>query len=118
MNWISLHQKYPTAYEYMEENFNCLFTEHYSCLPDGLVKGITIKHPLKRDLYDFFDKLGIKIYLEYGRGGVGGDKFNTQVRFEGSNWYMKATKDRSVSETEAFTKAFEVLDNRLKEIND
>ncbi len=114
MNWIELHKDYPLAYKHMEESFNCLY--HINTYFDDnneLIK-CKMKHPRKRDLYDFFD--GVNISITVGMGDLGlffwsidyPENKETEIIEEAGGW------KRSESETEAFTKAFEILNDRLQ----
>lgn len=128
MNWTKLHTDYPKAYKHMENNFKCLYTikmfdgelvSNYSDvlpLPKGEFvtdKSCTIIHPLKRDLYDFFDSEGIVI----GISNIGVEcefpfSWEIDIDYVGGISTM-GNKTRSQAETEAFIKAFKILNDRL-----
>lgn len=116
MNWIKLSTDYPLAYKLMEDTFKCLYTASEE-IPTGK-KNETydkkVTHPLKRDLYDFFDeqKLLISIY------SLCSDKFICDVKLPNMIiplYTMDANiaGGRPQAETKAFTNAFEILNDRL-----
>ena len=113
MNWQKLSLKYPKAYKHMEDNFKCLFTnKELTSVEYGVPRyGGTIKHPLKRDLYDFFDGEDIMTNVT--------PLLHTFEWFADDYNSVKFARDygecetRSEAETEAFTKAFEILEERL-----
>ena len=126
MNWIKLAKDYPLAYKHMEDNFKCLHTKKSHPvltsqeLVDPLFKAeptITVKHPLLRDLYSFFDKEGIIVSIEYESSHVNNTIhfFDWEILYDdellGSD--LMLSKQRVDTETEAFTKAFEILELRL-----
>ncbi len=121
MNWPKLHQDYPLAYAKMVKDFKCLYTaklpsillydyNDFSSPVDTLVR--SIKHPLKRDLYDFFDGVGI-----IARVGNGESNFFTFEIDCSEGVYDIDCKNmsRSQTETEAFKAAFEILNKRLED---
>ena len=117
MNWEKLSKDYPLAYKLMEKKYKCLFTLKYevNSIPSGMTK--TIKHPLKRDLYDFFDNR--QLIVEITHIGVKCDNpFGWSVDIELSAGVGGSTKTRSQAETEAFTKAFEILNKRLENVQE
>jgi len=93
MQWQKLHKDYPIAYEHMVNTFRCLYTD-------------VVKHPDKRDLYEFFDGEGL--FIEMGHGWYSVDSGRNGEYREGSGF-----NSRIEAETEAFTKAFEILNDRL-----
>lgn len=118
MNWQKLSNKYPLAYKHMENNFDCLYTMSINIThsingvkqPDKVRK---IKHSLKRDLYDFFDEQGIYIAIEYDNWEY---DFIWYVYINETGDYKAPEtriKARPQAETAAFTKAFEILNERL-----
>jgi len=125
MNWIELHKKHPKAYNLMEKEFNCLYiiatdkvvVSDWSGIISNLE--IKIKHPNKRDLYDFFDEQGIRVFINYATSN-GTWNYEFRVSKDNNSWEMSrignicAEGSRSKAETEAFTKAFEILNDRLK----
>ena len=123
MSWPKLHRDYPLAYRLMEDTFNCLYTDKYIVLVDDSGNEtvihdttsrhcILIKHPLKRDLYDFFDGVGI-----IARVGNGESNFFTFEIDCSEGVYDIDCKNmsRSQTETEAFKAAFEILNKRLED---
>lgn len=109
MNWPELYKNYPLAYAYMCDNFKCLYTFKH---PDYI-----IKHPLKRDLYDFFDGIGLVISINNQlNGAVIHDYFDWDIRTGLDVVHnVSLPETRSLTETEVFTKAFEMLNKTLKE---
>jgi len=101
MSWQEINKKYPKAWNiYM----NWFSEQNY---------GENLDFAFNRDLYDFFDEQGIYI--------------NTEVAVETlhCNWFYNISgikiyseggyKARKEAEEMAFTKAFEILENKLKE---
>lgn len=108
MEWIKLNKDYPLAYSYMEAQFKCLYSIKCSNYSTGNLISLSVKHPLKRDLYDFFDNehLFVEIWFDTEQFGykVIHDSFiSSQIEFN----------TRSQAETEAFGSAFEILNKRL-----
>ncbi len=124
MNWPKLHQDYPLAYAKMVKDFKCLYTaklpsillydyNDFSSPVDTLVR--SIKHPLKRDLYDFFDGVGVHVNVGFDRFAnvyelIVGDSVSSEIH----DVNYKSCSSRGVLETEAFTRAFEILNKRLE----
>jgi hypothetical protein len=84
-----------------------------------------IKHPLKRDLYEFFDEQGVCISVikdsRFDEYDIYYYVINDHVTYAPSKYIYSSQNDgmihakaRSGAETEAFTKAFEILNDRLK----
>jgi hypothetical protein len=103
MDWIKLSTDYPLAYKLMEKDFNCLYTL-FGATPVGNEDAVKITHPLKRDLYEFFDTL--EIYVEIWRVDEGFEFFVNDV-------YAKDATTRSQAETLGFVKAFKILNDQL-----
>jgi hypothetical protein len=119
MDLIKLSKDYPVAYKLMEKYFKCLYTAQVGADIDNSKGGLSavtcwkITHPLKRDLYDFFDEQ--KIFIGITHSGE-------DVQFP-IDWDITHGKQydshrvgyvvRSQAETDAFTKAFEILNKRL-----
>ena len=102
MNWQNIREKYPKAYKILEDN-----SDYFAALRLG-VRGFD-----KRFLYDFFDEQGIYIAVDH------------DLEFDNMWWwYINRTdeiceandneeyKTRTLAETEAFTKAFEILETK------
>lgn len=130
MNWPQLNKDYPLAYKLMVSSFKCLFTVKYYTDVDSnivnsdaidkannIVNKVTIKHPLKRDLYDFFDGIGLVISINNQlNGAVIHDYFDWDIRTGLDVVHnVSLPETRSLTETEVFTKAFEMLNKTLKE---
>lgn len=116
MNWPQLNKDYPLAYALMVSSFKCLYTSSFEQpIDDGTTDGdwltIKIKHPLKRDLYDFFDGVDILTCIEPN------SEFTEIIYlwYAGINSWRGGEKTRSKAETTAFTKAFEILNKRLED---
>ena len=103
MNWPELYKQYPLAYKYMEDNFKCLYRFKH---PD-----YSIKHPLNRDLYDFFDEAGVIVQI-YQCIETRHFKFSI-LHSHAFEVDLDRFEYRKSAETEAFTKAFEMLNERL-----
>jgi hypothetical protein len=128
MNWPKLHQDYPLAYAKMVKEFKCLYTKSYSDLHENGVtyheegseptdvRVFKIKHPLKRDLHDFFDGVGLYVGVEHV--GFECEKpFGWDIISDNNieqTLPQVGDRTRSQTETEAFTKAFEILNKRLE----
>lgn len=140
MDWIKLHADYPNAYTHLEATFKCIYTakthefeveqRNDVTQTKGTYKPdhIKVTHPLKRDLYDFFDKEGIYISIVVGSTATEQNDFFITISHEGE--FNKLTnqnkqlrkyerlpdmiKKRSVAEEYAFNMAFEILNDRLK----
>lgn len=113
----------------MMANFNCLYTikREDSTISDGLggyIKLSVIKHPKKRDLYDFFDSVRIRVFIKYAtsNGTWNFEIYRKKTKKESKgelDWKMirigniVSLPSRSEAETKAFTKAFEILEERL-----
>lgn len=115
MNWIQLYKDYPLAYDLMQDTFKCLYTlsSHVFKAVEGKpyeMSPISIKHPLKRDLYDFFDEQGVVIGVGYGDENF----FTYEIDYNGGILDVDCkSMNRKETETGAFTKAFEILNDRL-----
>ena len=115
MNWQKLNKDYALAYAYMVDNFKCLYTigEDQQRTKRFILK---VKHPLKRDLYDFFDGVLIYICIDVDTSTVK-DSFNWFTERGDAPYITRGLhccQSRSKAETEAFTKAFEIFNDRLK----
>lgn len=113
--WHKLNLKYPVAYAYMEKNFECKHSIEIDIV--HIVNGDNkpnkqriIKHPLKRDLYDFFDGEGIELTASPSRGEISYNENGKNILWE---YGILDGMDRSHVEDKGFTKAFEILELRL-----
>ena len=111
MNWKEIKEKYPKAYGLLTKNgeysiqSGCLFL---------WVEHIAYHYEL-RDLYDFFDEQGIYISIK-----IGSDfrHFDYSIHLK-NIWKADSHGDsirkttRTEAETEAFTKAFEILEDSI-----
>jgi hypothetical protein len=118
--WIEMYIKYTKAYNYMQVNFECPYEIILETPPSITEKGCEypIKHPLKRDLFDFFDNLGTYIIIE------------RSARYSSTPWFFKLIRkkwmngrfqsggktfdSRSEIETAAFNESFAILEQMLK----
>lgn len=114
MNWIQLNKDYPLAFAYMMANFKCLYTKKkWPTLTSAELVNpsrketvpIIVKHPLKRDLYDFFDEIEIFVTIDF---------YDNMFPIKINGVYINVHASRYPSETEAFTKAFQMLEKRLR----
>jgi hypothetical protein len=120
MNWKEIKEKYPKAWKlargwhFEKENV------HIHDNPIGREMGMYILFRNPRRLYDFFDEN--EIFIGINPVYMGADMGNKRSEKPSSWEYMITTKDnavgrkrngRSVVETEAFTKAFEILEQQL-----
>lgn len=111
MNWKEIKEKYPKGFEKLQDHFNAhemaygetpchSWSDQYGKI-DGQI------YP--RDLYDFFDeqKLSIEVFFDY-------DVWNYRIHSLSENGhlykYKHGFKNRTESESAAFTKAFEILE--------
>ena len=98
MNWTNIREQYPKAYEKFSEKF----------------MAFELCSTELRMLFDFFDEQGIYIAVDH------------DLEFDNMWWwYINRTdeiceandneeyKTRTLAETEAFTKAFEILEKLL-----
>ena len=106
MNWQNIREKYPKAYKILEDN-----SDYFAALRLG-VRGFD-----KRFLYDFFDEQGI--YVNVMRWAETEAYFGLEVWSyriiigKGEFVTSEETYDsRTLAETEAFTKAFEILETK------
>lgn len=120
MNWQEIKEKYPNASK-LYQNFGGWSHE-------DKIKAYLKDEVLRRDLYDFFDEQNIFINVsqeyQYTRE-VDEDGRNSHYVPDGWDWdihdraYYLATskalsKSRKEAEQQAFLKAFEILENKLK----
>ena len=110
MDWTKLRIYYPLAYKLMEENPMCLYTTHSKRLSD-LSGDSKLTYPVKRDLFDFFDDNQLHVGIVYD------DCFEWSIVSEYENEDARGDLlggSRTYAEIEAFIKAFEILNTRLK----
>ena len=121
MNWKEIQKKYPKALGLFEKWFrdgfipgiddiwydgqNAYFCSEYWKYEDEAIN--------TRELYDFFDeqKIIITTYFIWGGG------FRYAINDGGANdggYYSEWIKSRTEAEEAAFTKAFEILEEKLK----
>ncbi len=95
IDWKNIKEKYPKAYEKF-------IHEWYHGYKDLINE---------RDLYDFFDEQGINILItcEFDFGYEILDN-RYEVNQEVKKWF----NSRQEAESEVFTKAFEILNDKLK----
>jgi len=124
MNWKEIKENYPKAwnkvitdkdefglvYTYLHNRFE-LKMDEYECYDDFNI----------RELYDFFDKNGIyiEICLDGDWNGLKLNGYFLWVIHTKEISYIESSRDKSFSNREsaedsAFTKAFEILENKLK----
>lgn len=108
MNWSEIKEKYPRSYEKYDINYN--ISSNADCCGEH--------HPNQRVLFDFFDEQGIFISVSYD---LPNPPFfflitNEKVEIEDNYWIAddKRYNSRDEAETEAFTTAFEILEERVK----
>lgn len=108
MNWQEIKEKYPKAFELLDESVDIFWEkdrEANKC----------------RFLYDFFDEQGISIIIEWSHSE------NPTIDID---WYYEITNfelpakifevnnvyagTRTMAEEQAFLKAFEILENKLR----
>lgn len=129
MNWKKINQEYPKVCNELEKwlgSEKVEFSAHdFEYTEDHLRYIDEYLHPQifkTRDLYDFFDEQGIyinvypyihldtfqsmeaDIYVTYTDGDI--DKISINS--------LELDNPRSEAEIDAFTKAFEILENKLK----
>lgn len=114
--FIKLHQDYPLAMQYMADNFKCLYTVAVNPPSRGGMAPATygkIKHPLKRDLYDFFDEE--EIFISINREDHDFKKYFDWDILHDKQYKVELSfpETRSEAETKAFEQAFEILELRL-----
>ena len=106
MNWTEIKEKYPKAYDSLLEWEPIIDISVWIYFKD-------------RNLYDFFDEqeLIIEIGVEYGKD-CEDYWFEWFINLKGTGGadYLghKCYKSRSEAEQAAFTKAFEILEEKLK----
>ncbi len=103
MNWESLKENYPKALKKAEQ---ALKTHDHPNHPDyGRIERT-------RDLYDFFDGEGIACDPGFD---IGEDQFDPFVfdEIERKIHWVGSKQERTEAEIAAFTKAFEILEERL-----
>ena len=132
MNWKEIKDNCPLAFG----SFSCLFDEIiYQASDDLYFFGDYGKQSLNfnnRDLYDFFDSKEIHISIEAIATGKMTARYLRVKSFDYDIYFLKDNNLRSVmednfntsvdsfnsrteAETEVFTKAFEILENQLKQ---
>ena len=101
MNWKEIRDKYPKAAEAHKK-----WTKGYY--------NINVE-PDNRDLYDFFDENGIfiRVDFEFNEDGLEWAYYINRPNFR-KTYVGDYYKSRKEAETEAFTKAFEILESKLK----
>lgn len=101
MNWKELEDQFPKAWDKLEES-------NYPLCYDGIEN-----KPVVRDLYEFFDEQEIYIYprpvVNYMQC-----RFYICDRTEIIGNGTEVFQNRKDMEEAAFTKAFEILEERLK----
>lgn len=101
MDWENIREKYPKAMAILRD------TKHYD-----------LAEP--RRLYDFFDSEGIYVWITPPFGtDIGLDVFDGEIRIMYNDYINKrvnvcGTKTRTEAEDQAFFKAFEILEEKLK----
>jgi len=123
MNWRQLNKDYPNAYRYMELNMNCLYVLaltnediRYDMMGNevhGYIGTKKIKHPLKRDLYDFFDAEGLIIDMLFDDEEFIWAVFNSENTNDIHVVESGCAKSRPQAESDAFIKAFEILEQKI-----
>lgn len=129
MNWKEISEKYPKAFLALADNLyswrsswkdNMEKSEHaldYLMDEDEYYKDQGWDYSL-RDLYDFFDEQGIIIYLTFE--GFHGKEAEFHIKIvllsdtEDKEYPHGLFTGRKYAEAEAFLKAFEVLESKLK----
>jgi|WetSurMetagenome_2_1015567.scaffolds.fasta_scaffold651543_2 hypothetical protein len=109
MNWTLIKEKYPKAWDKLSRFIGEKHIESFQYL----------SKLWRVELYDFFDEQGIIINIEY----VEIDSFagilyqRNGVCYEvdkNDNLYLPAQSTRTEAEEQAFLKAFEILESKLK----
>lgn len=111
MNWKEIQDKYPKVYN--------LIDQHYGCSRMGDIYGP--RHPVQRELYDFFDDQALQISI----GPPVGDTpslcfwdYDIVIPEAEQKAYLMdgdyGYKNRVEAEEAAFTRAFELLEKNLK----
>ena len=110
MNWEEIKEKCPKAFKQIDK-WSDRHNDYYWDFIYGWVSDCNDNPYPTRDLYDFFDENGIRIALTID------NQFGYEIytngfdEIEHSNigWFYH----RIEAETEAFNKAFEILENKL-----
>jgi hypothetical protein len=111
MNWNEIEKKFPKAFKLLDQKFDCSKM--------GDIYGP--RYPRVRDLYDLFDEHALQISI----GPPIGDSFTlcfwdydiVMPQADQTPYYMEGDygfKSRVETEEAAFTRAFELLNKRLK----
>lgn len=102
MNWQRIRIKQPKANKLFETWMKNLSSE-----PFALEDGYTFK---TRDLYDFFDQNGVRLFVMPDFY----DEEKVQFVSEKSGYSKKSYETRIDAEYAAFEKGFELLEKKLK----
>jgi len=121
MNWDLIKQKYPKAWDNLFEMFNdgileseITFENEPTYISDIIQYEKQIPLLFGRILYDFFDERGIIINVEYTDKDLwAGILYNKDAVCILDDVYTEGAETRTEAETAAFTKAFELLEERL-----
>ena len=104
MDFEKIKSDYPKAWELFLQSKKCEYIKDVR-----IIEGVLKAHP--RDLYDFFDEQGIRINVESGIKVGPIFRCTIFASIEMSETYvLEWHNSRTEAETEAFTKAFEILD--------
>lgn len=129
MNWREIKKKYPKAYRKLRKWVYLLdptwynnISEQYDNKSDARYEFIqTLNNHTDcvfnqhRDLYDFFDEQDLIIQIHYNREFSFSTLLYTNYDpYNGEYFYYRHYKTRTHAEQEAFTKAFELLEERLR----
>lgn len=112
MNWKEIKEKYPKAFDLWED-----YSWWFQYWDDKAhhIEGIGVEHNDIRGLYDFFDEK--KIYIELSIDYEEEPKHKLLVGYEvlspidfSHDTGIREHATRAEAESEAFTKAFEILE--------
>ena len=112
MNWKEIKEKCPKALH----KYNLYNWDGYENYKIDNYAPIVLKDLAKtnnRNLYDFFDENGIIIEILYS---LGGGLFAYEIHKVSNVEFIKYSdgfSSRTEAETEAFNKAFKILENKL-----
>jgi len=120
MNWKKIKKQYPKAFELFKNEYHVDIVKgtlmHFAKRQPSEMYFHTYWNEKYRELYDFFDEQGIVIGMTFHHA-VGIEKwfvftitYNLGTKYEE---YILTTGIRPKAEQAAFTKAFEILNNRL-----
>jgi hypothetical protein len=107
MNWQKIKEDCPKVLQKLLDDKNWVMQEHTVCYNHEWDSFVSI-----RDLYDFFDEQDIVIVINYySETGA----FIAEIWVGGNNELDAPFKSRTEAETQAFIKAFEILENKLED---